>query len=146
MPNAAKLVAAVGMAILAFFVTGMVMELFEEDTNFGWFIHVNVVLGFVVGWLVIGSRAGRGMVSAVNVGLTAPVVLVFWGIFIQSCNEMVRIAMKNRYDGAFEALVAIFEIGSEWVLLMLTVPIWATLLIGGCVVGFLTELAWRRWR
>lgn len=146
MPNAAKLVAAVGMAILAYFATGLVMTLFEEDTNFGWFLHVNVVLGFVVGWLVIGSRAGRGMISAVNVGLTAPVVLVFWGIFVQSCNEMVRIAMKNRYDGAFEALVAVFEIGSEWALLMLTIPIWATLLIGGLVIGVLTELAWRRWR
>ncbi|WP_299627596.1 TrgA family protein [uncultured Tateyamaria sp.] len=146
MPNAAKLVAAVGMAILAFFVSGLVMALFEEDTNFGWFVHVNVVLAFFVGWLVIGSRAGRGMVSAVNVGLTAPVVLLFWGIFVQSCNEMVRIAMKNRYDGAFEALVAVFEIGAKWALLSLTLPVWGTLLIGGVIIGFVTELAWRRWR
>ena len=45
MPNAAKLVAAVGMAILAFIVTGMVKGLFDEVTNFGWFTQVNMVLG-----------------------------------------------------------------------------------------------------
>lgn len=146
MPNAAKLTAALGMAILAFVVTGMIMALFEEETNFGWFTYINVILGFLVGWMVIGSRAGRGTVSAINVGLTAPVVLVFWGLFVQSCNEMVRIAMKNRYDGPFEALVSIFEIGAEWALLMTTIPVWATLLVGGVVVGLMAEFAWRSWR
>ncbi|WP_299374827.1 TrgA family protein [uncultured Tateyamaria sp.] len=146
MPNAAKLVAAVGLAILAFIVSGMIPPLFDEGTNFGWFTQVNVVVGFLTGWLVVGSRAGRGIVSAINVGLTGPVVMVFWALFIQSCNEMVRIAMKNRYDGAFEALVAVFEIGAEWALLMATIPIWATLLVGGVITGLLTEYAWRTWR
>jgi hypothetical protein len=127
-------------------VSGLIMPLFEEDTNFGWFTPVNVGLGCLVGWKVIGARAGRDMVSAMNVGLTAPVVLVFWGLFVQSSNEMIRIAMKNRYDGPFEAIVAIFEIGAEWALLMTTVTVWATLLLGGVVVGVITEYAWRTWR
>ncbi|MBY5932625.1 TrgA family protein [Tateyamaria omphalii] len=146
MPDAAKLVGGLGLAILAFIVSGMIMPLFEEDTNFGWFTYVNVAVGFISGWMVIGGRAGRGMTSAVNVGLTGPVVMVFWALFIQSCNEMVRIAMKNRYDGAFEAIVAIFQIGAEWALLMATIPIWATLLAGGVITGVLTEYAWRTWR
>ena len=146
MPDAAKLVAALGMGVLACIVSFMIMPLFEEETNFGWFVQVNVVVGLIVGWTVIGSRAGRSTISAINVGLTAPVVLVFWGLFIQSCNEMVRIAMKNRYDGAFEALVAIFEIGAEWALLMSTIPIWTTLLVGGMIVGLAAEFAWRTWR
>ena len=146
MPDAAKLVAAVGMAALAFIVSFVIMPLFDEDTNFGWFVHVNVVVGFCVGWTVLGSRAGRSITSAINVGLTAPVVMVFWCLFVQSCNEMTRIAMKNRYDGAFEALVAIFEIGAEWALLMTTIPIWTTLLVGGMIVGLMTEYAWRTWR
>ena len=54
--------------------------------------------------------------------------------------------MKNRYDGAFEALVAIFEIGAEWALLMSTIPIWTTLLVGGMIVGLAAEFAWRTWR
>ncbi|WP_299147786.1 TrgA family protein [uncultured Tateyamaria sp.] len=146
MPSAAKLVAALGLAILAFIVSGMIPPLFEEDKNFGIFVYVNVVVGILVGWIVIGRRAGRGMISAVNVGLTGPVVLVFWALFIQSCNEMVRIAMRNRYDGAFEALISIFEIGAEWALLMMTIPIWTTLLVGGVLTGIAAEHASRHWR
>ncbi len=146
MPNAAKLVGALAMAVLAFIVSGMVMSLFEETTNFGWFIQVNIGLGLLVGWMVIGSRAGRGIVSAVNVGLTAPIVLVFWALFVQSCNEMVRLAMKNRYSDPFEAVVAIFEIGSEWALMLVSVPVWVTLLAGGVIAGLAAEYAARRWR
>ena len=57
MPDAAKLVAALGMGVLAFIVSFMIMPLFEEETNFGWFVQVNVVVGLIVGWTVIGSRA-----------------------------------------------------------------------------------------
>ncbi|MEL6617792.1 MAG: TrgA family protein [Pseudomonadota bacterium] len=146
MPDAAKLVAALGLAILGFIVSGMIMPLFEEETNFGWFVWINVVLGALCGWMIIGRRAGRGITSAINVGLTGAAMMVFWGLFVQACNEMVRVAMKNRYDGPFEALIAVFEIGSEWALLMSTVPIWATLAIGGIVTGLLTEYAWRTWR
>ncbi len=146
MPDAAKLVAALGLAILGFVVSGLIMPLFEEDTNFGWFTWVNVGLGFLSGWMVIGRRAGRGVVSAINVGLSGAAVLTFWGLFVQACNEMVRIAMKNRYDGPFEALVAIFEIGAEWAVLMATVPILSTLAIGGVLTGFAAEYAWRTWR
>ena len=53
MPDAAKLMAAAGMAVLAFIVTGLIIPLFEEETNFGYFTHVNVVLGAIVGWIVI---------------------------------------------------------------------------------------------
>ena len=146
MPNAAKLVGAVAMAVLAFIASEMVKGLFDDEMNFGWFVPVNIGVGLLVGWMVIGSRAGRGLVSAINVGLTAPFVLVFWGLFIQSCNEMVRLAMKNRYDGPFEALVAIFEIGSEWALMLVNVPLWATLLVGGIVAGMVAEFASRTWR
>ncbi len=146
MPDAAKLMAAAGMAVLAFIVTGLIIPLFEEETNFGYFTHVNVVLGAIVGWIVIGRRAGRGIVSAINVGITSSVVLVFWGLFIQSCNEMTRLALKNRYDDPFEAIIAIFQIGSEWAILMTTVLVWSTLLIGGIVVGLASEFAWRTWR
>ena len=107
---------------------------------------MNVVLGLAVGWVFVGRRAGRGWTSAFNVGLTGGFVLVFWGLFIQSCNEMVRLAMRNRFDGAGEALTAIFEIGTEWLILMSTVPIWGTVVVGGVITGFVTEFAWRNWR
>lgn len=145
MPNAAKLVSALCLAILAFIVSGLIMPLFPEGTDFGYFVLVNVVIGAATGWSVIGKRAGRGWTSAINVGLTGAVMLVFWGLFVQGCYEMVDLAMRRRYDNAFEALVAIFEIMAEYALLIATVPIGIALAIGGAAAGILAEIAARRW-
>ncbi|MEO0939863.1 MAG: TrgA family protein [Pseudomonadota bacterium] len=146
MPDGARLTGAVLMGLLGYVLSMFVVPLMEEDTNFGWFFHINVLIGLLVGWRWIGSRAGRSWVSAINVGLTGGFVLIFWGIFVQAVNEMVRLAMKNRYDGAFEAGIAIFEIGTEYGILIGTPLILVTAALWGVLTGFLVEVAWRIWR
>ena len=146
MPTAARLVAAICLAIVAFVVSRMVMPLMPESTDFGYFIPVNIVLGMLVGWFAMGKRAGRGTTAAINNGLTGVFLLMLWGIGVQATNEMVRLAMRNRYDGPLEALTAIFEIGAEYALIIATVPIGVVLLIGAVVSGLLTEFAGNRWR
>jgi hypothetical protein len=146
MPDAARLLAAVSLAILGFIVSGQVMPLMPEGLDFGYFTIVNVVLGALCGWIVMGKRAGRGITQAINNGLTGVAVLVFWGLFVQACNEMVRLAMRNRYDGPFEAIIAIFEIGFEYATIIFVPGIIASLLIGAVISGLLTEYAWRTWR
>lgn len=145
MPTASRLMAAFCMAIVAFIASGLVVPLMPEGTNFGYFPYVNIGLGILVGWTVMGRRAGRGITPAINNGLTGSFVLVLWALFVQSCNEMVRLAMKNRYDDAFEAIAAIFQIGSEWGVLMLTVPMITCLVVGGIIAGLFTEFADHRW-
>jgi len=146
LPDGARLVGAILLALLAFVLSQMVKPLMPEDTNFGWFDYVNVVLGLAVGWRWVGARAGRGWTAAINIGLTGAFVLIFWALFVQAANEMVRLAMKNRYDGAFEALIAIFEIGTEWFLVIATVPVLAVAAAGGILTGMLAEVGWRIWR
>ncbi len=146
MPDASKLMAAVCLAILAFIVSGQIMPLMPESTDFGYFTWVNMAIGALVGWFVMGRRAGRGITSAVNNGLTGVASMVFWGIFVQAANEMVRLAMRNRYDNAFEALIAIFEIGAEYGLILIDFTVIATLIVGAVLSGLATEYAWRTWR
>ncbi len=146
MPTAARLMAAACLAVVAFIVSGMVMPLMPESTDFGYFTIVNICLGLLCGWFVMGRRAGRGTTAAINNGLTGVFVLVLWGIGVQSINEMVRLAMRNRYDGAFEAIVATFQIGAKFGLIIATVPIGIMLVIGAVVSGLLTETASNRWR
>ncbi|MCK5502246.1 MAG: TrgA family protein, partial [Tritonibacter mobilis] len=108
MPTAAHLVASVALALLAFVVSGQIMPLMPESTDFGYFTHVNVGLALVAGWKVMGRRAGRGFVPGINNGLTGMAVLVIWALIIQGAVEMFRLAKRNIYDGPFEALAAIF--------------------------------------
>ncbi|WP_295455838.1 TrgA family protein [uncultured Pseudophaeobacter sp.] len=146
MPTAARLMGAICLAIVAFAVSGMVMPLMPESTDFGYFIPVNIVLGLCAGWFVMGKRAGRGITAAINNGLTGVFVLMLWGVGIQSINEMVRLAMRNRYDDVFEAMTAVFTIGADYVWTISTVPIGISLLISAVVAGLLTEFAGKRWR
>jgi hypothetical protein len=146
MPTAARLVAAICLAVLAYFISGMVMPLMPESTDFGYFIPVNVFLGLVCGWAIMGKKAGRGTTAAINNGLTGVFVLMLWGVGAQAINEMVRLAMRNRYDGAFEAIVAVFQIGAEYVVIIATVQIGVALVIGAVASGLLTEFASRRWK
>ncbi|KUJ80893.1 tellurium resistance protein [Ruegeria marisrubri] len=146
MPTAYRLVAACCLAVLAFIVSSQVINLSPEGTNFGYFTYVNIGLGVICGWVVMGKRTGRGITAAINNGLTGMVALVFWGLFVQGTNEMFKLAMRHRYDGPFEAVLGIFQLGVEYGKVLLEPHIIWTLLIGGVVSGLLTELAWRRWR
>jgi len=149
MPDAARLVAAICLAGVAFFLSGLVQTVYvaeNGETNFGWFVPVNVLIGLLVGWVSMGPRAGRGVSAAITNGVTGVFLLVLWALFVQACNEMTRLAMRNRYDNAIEAIAAIFQIAAEWGLLLLTVPILGSMAIGAFVSGMLTEYAWRTWR
>ena len=146
MPTAARLVAAASLALIAFIMSGQIMPLMPEGTDFGYFTLINVALGMACGWVVMGKRAGRGMTSAINNGLTGMATLVFWGLFVQGVNEMVRRAMRNRYDDPFEAILAIFKIGAEYGMTIFVPNVIATFLIGAIVAGLATDYAWKTWR
>ncbi|MBV1895979.1 MAG: TrgA family protein [Rhodobacteraceae bacterium] len=146
MPNAARLVAAVCLAILAFIVSGQIMPLMPEGTDFGYFTYINIGLGLVVGWIVMGKRAGKGTTTAINNGVTGTVTLLFWGLFVQGSYKMFNKAMKHAYDGPFEALLAIFKIGAEFGMTILVPHVIATLVIGAIIAGLAAEYASKRWR
>ena len=146
MPSAANLFAAIILSVVALMVSSFIPPLLPEGTDMGNFFLVNFGLGLLVGWFSVGRRTGRGWIAGINAGITGAVLLVLWGLFVQAANEMTRLAMRNRYDNAFEALTAIFEIMVEWGLLMMTAPILITLAIGGVVTGLVAESAAQRWR
>jgi hypothetical protein len=124
----------------------MIIENGEEGKDYGYFTIVNIALGWICGWKVMGKRAGRGWTAGVNNGLTGVASLVFWALFVQGCYEMFRLAMRHRYDGPFEALLAIFKIGLDYGQLLLVPEILVTLGVGAVVAGLATEEASRRWR
>lgn len=144
MPTAARLTAALCLAALAWLVSDMIKPLFEEDKNFGNFNLVNFALGFVVGWQVIGSRAGRGMGAGINNGMTGGVVLVFWGLLLHAFYKMFHVSMRGRYDGAFDAASGGFQIMTDYAILIATPLIILTIIVGSAVTGVFAEMISRR--
>jgi hypothetical protein len=131
---------------MAYIMSEMVKPQFQEDFNFGYFTYVNMLLGVVVGWAFMGKRAGFGIVPAINNGITSVVSLFLVAVAIQSANEMLRLAMRLRYDGAFDAVLSIIPIALDYTILVSTIPFWGTTLIGGILSGLIVEAVWRRWR
>ncbi|MGH1579001.1 TrgA family protein [Planktotalea sp.] len=144
MPTAARLIAALCLAALAWLVSDMIKPLFDEDKNFGFFNLINLGLGFVLGWQVIGSRAGRGMGAAINNGLTGGVLLLFWGLLLHSAIKMFELSMRGRYDGFFDAFLAVFDMMYESAILIGTPLILTTLIVGASVTGLFAEMTSRR--
>lgn len=146
MPTAARLVAAVLLALLGWVLSDFVRPLLPEGTAFGWFNYVNAFIGLCVGWVIVGPRAGRGFVGAINNGATGTAVMILWCIFIHSCYEMFRLAMRNRYDGPMEAITAIFLIGSEFGIMIATPTVFAVAIAGAVLVGLAADQASKYWR
>jgi len=146
MPTASRLVAAVCLVVVAFLVSGMIIDNGEEGKDYGYFTYVNMLLGWICGWKIMGKRAGRGWTAGINNGLTGVAALVFWGLFVQGVYEMFRLAMRHRYDGPFEAVLAIFQLGVDYGRQLLSSEIILTLLIGAVLAGLATEQASRKWR
>ncbi|MGR3453043.1 TrgA family protein [Pseudooceanicola sp.] len=146
-----KVIAGAIMAFLAWIVSGQVkveMLAVHGSYNFGWFVTLSVVIGFLCGYGIIGSRAnGRmGFAVSVSVGLTAAAATVFWVLLLVSLNEMLRLAFARRFDGPTEALLSIVPIAGDYGQYLLHTNIILTLAIGGMLAGWVADIAARRWK
>lgn len=146
MPTAARLFAMLGFAAMAFFVTELYKPLLPEGTQMGMFTPINVAVGALAGWMVMGRLAGYGYVAAVSSGLRTALTALFYALFIWSANEMLQRSMDMRYDGPVEALQQMLVLGVDFVKLGLTDPqVPIALFAGGLCAAFLSEWAAREW-
>lgn len=146
MPDGARLTAGICLAVIAFVLTTQIIPLFPEDTDFGYFLYVNLLVGFLSGWVIMGKRAGKGFTGAINNGITGVIVMMFWGLFVQGLYEMGRLALRQRFDNPFDALASIFTIGLDYGTTIFVPEILITLGVGAVIAGLATEFAWRTWR
>ncbi len=146
MPTAAKLVAAVAFAVIAWLAAELCKPAMPEGTQFGYFTQICAVIGLLCGWFVMGSLVGRGMGSAMGYGVRTSVTIAAWALLGFCGYEMILRSMKMRYDGPMEAVLAVFDLMIERGQLMLTPEVLGTLLVGGLVGGVMAEWAGRQWR
>ena len=145
MPTMGRLVAAVLLGAAGWLVSDLIRPLMPEGTDFGMFNFVNAGLGILMGWRVVGKRLGRGYPNGLSAGLTGAVALVFWGLFVQSLNEMLAMALDRRFTGLMQAINAMFKIMTEYALVLVDAQVIGTLVIAGLVTGLIGEWVARRW-
>ncbi|REC58508.1 tellurium resistance protein [Rhodosalinus sediminis] len=149
MPTAAHLVAALILAAVGWFASELVKPVIEAATGRSAFPRlaiVNLVIGALAGWVVIGKRAGRGVSAAIGNGITGVATLVFWALFVQAAAEMVNRALARRYDGPMEAIAGVFELFVDYAAFLGDGQVLTALAAGALVAGLGAEFAARRWR
>ena len=148
MPTSYRLVSALLYAALAWVVSDLVMDVMEAETqrqNFGHFQMANAAIGILVGWIIVGKRLGSDYVTAMGIGFTGMLTLVFWSLFAHAFNEMLRLSLARRFDGPIEALVSVFKLGIEYGAFLAHGSILVVLIAGGMLAGVIAEFVKRRW-
>lgn len=145
MPTFGRLVAAVMLGAVGWWVSDLIRPLMPEGTDFGFFNYVNAGLGILVGWRVTGKRLGRGLSSGLSAGLTGVVALVFWGLVVHSLTEMLEMALDQRFSGLMKAIKAMLRIMTEYAVVLGDVQVIIALVGGGIATGLIGEWVARRW-
>ncbi|MCF6443421.1 TrgA family protein [Nereida sp. MMG025] len=144
MPTAARLVAAVILAAMAWYVSDLIQPLMVEDPPHPRFQLINAGLGLLVGWTVIGSRARDTYVAAFAHGLTGAAAWVFWAMLAHSTIKMVELSLRKQYDDAMQAVVGVFEIALKDGQIMGSALVVTTIIIVGMGAGLAATWASRR--
>lgn len=140
MPTAGRLTAAICIAALGLIFAFLTIPFFPESRPPGFWFPLNGVVGVLVGWVVVGSRVGRGMMAGIGNGITGCVALLFWVLFLMSFAEMIKKSMRNSYDGPMEAVVGVFELMGDYALDFADVQLGIVLVVGALVSGFIVEI------
>ena len=146
MPTAAKLIAAVAFAVVGWLAAGYYVLRLPEGTSTGYFREITAALGFVIGWLTLGSAVGRGYGEAVSLGLRTSLLLLAWALIGFSVDRMIIRSTKMTYKDVGEAVLDVPMLMLYYGKLMGSAPFIATLIIGGVLGGLAAEAAARRWR
>jgi hypothetical protein len=145
MPTISKLIAGVIFAATGFFAGEAYKLGLPEGVQYGFYSQINLAVGFIVGWMVMGPALGKGYTEAVGSGIRTAVTVVCWSLFLFSTVLMVRKAFRKLYDDPLEAIVDIFALALDQGLLLFTVPVIISLLVGGMIGGLVAEAARQRW-
>jgi hypothetical protein len=139
MPTMARLVAGLLLAALGWFTADLIKPLLPEARPVGLFSPIAAAVGLGVGWIFTGRKLHGGAGSAAGIGLSSVALQAFWVIFIFSGYDMVQRAFRKSYDDPIEALVDVFAIGLDHVLVAATVEVIVVLVLGGLITGTVTK-------
>lgn len=143
MTTSNKLVAAICLALIGGLVAEFVKPQLPEGSDPGHMTLVSAAIGIVVGWRVMGRRAGRS--GSLELGLVGVCSLVFWGLMMFGLIEMLRLALGRRLEEPVEALERVVTVATEYAVYLAHPNILTTLAVGAVVSGYVTNFAARRW-
>lgn len=147
MPTGGKIIAAVAFAALAYFISDLIKPLLidTEGSRVGMLSPINALVGFVMGWKVMGKGAGRTYRQAFGYGLTTMAAIAFWCLIVWAGYKMLMRSIAQRYDGPMHALRGMAETFLEFARLVAVNEVLVPAVVGALFMAWVTEYFARRW-
>lgn len=147
MPTAAKLVAAIAFAFVAFLAAYVYVLALPTGQTGGVLREVSAAVGLICGWVIMGPAAkrARGRIDAMGSGIRTSLTAVLLVVLIFACADMLDRAMKGRYKTPLDAVLGVFERALILVPPLAQPDILAVLLLGGLFGGAMAHWAGQRW-
>lgn len=146
MPTAAKLVAALSFAFLAWVVCIVVESVMPSDQRIGFMYPVSIAVGALCGWFISGAAKRTRHLEAASTGIRTAIIAVLVSLLAFSVGTMLEISLQGRYRGPMEALLDIVNQFVGYASLLMSVEVAAAVFVGGAIAGMMTETTGRRWR
>ncbi|NBE06152.1 TrgA family protein [Paragemmobacter ruber] len=146
MPTAAKLVAALSFAFLAWVVCIVIEGVLPEAQRVGRLYPVSIAIAALAGWFISGAAKRSGYIDAASTGVRTAMTAVLAALFAFAVATMLQVSMRGIYPGPMDALLDIVNQFIKFGLLLVHAPVVIAIFVGGAVAGMMTEWAGRRWR
>jgi hypothetical protein len=146
MPTAAKLVAALSFAFLAWVLCIVIEGVLPETQRVGRLYPVSIVIAALAGWFISGAAKRAAYFEAASTGIRTAMTALIAALFAFAVATMLQISMRGIYPGPLDALLDIVNQFVKYGLLLAHPPVVIALFVGGAAAGMMTEWAGRRWR
>ncbi len=146
MPTAAKLVAAIFLAISGVIVVTVVVNVYPDAARRSvGMTSAAVLMGIIIGWRGLGRQIADDEGSGVVSGLRSGIAMFVWVVFLFGLGDMIIGIMDNAYYQPMTALLVIPAGMIKYGQMALNVPILGTMLVLAAVAGKMTKAANERW-
>lgn len=148
MPTAAKLVAAIIFAVVAWLAADQYAPLMPDGRPAGVLREVSAIIGVMCGWTVLGGflMKPRGRIEAMGTGVRTSITITVIVLVIFSVWDMLYRSIQGRYDGPMEAVLDIFGRAVVLGQPMFNPGVVSVLLLGGLIGGAAAHWAGSKWK
>jgi hypothetical protein len=146
MPTAAKFAAALCLAFVLYIATINYIPALPEGTQTKGIAEIAAGIGCLCGWLFVGPKPGRTSGKAISNGIKGALIAVFWVLMVAATYQMIRRSLRMMYDGAFEAVIGIFEQVLDLGGYVFVPGVLAWIFMGGLATGLITRAVSLRWK
>ena len=146
MPTAAKLFAAIALAIASYGVSTVLLYRIEPLQENGINHMFFAVIGLIVGWRTLGPFAEQGYRGGWRGGVQAALTVYLWCLVIAACHFVYQGFGTHTYKTIDEMLDGLFIKCIEYAVYITEWQVLVAAIFGGMLAGTFSAMAGRLWR